>query len=73
MMKLLKKRIEIALQEGKDELDICDLKWNDSFFDVFNYSPDFDFGQEEHTSFFYGCMCRIYELEFIIKEILNKK
>ena len=71
MKKFIIARQKLALQEGKDELDICGLEWNDSFYDCHNYSPDFDFGEEEHAQFFYGCMVRIYELDAILTE-LNK-
>lgn len=67
MEKYIEKRAEQLLTEAKEELELCNLEWDDNFLDLFNYTPDFDFGEETNAKYFYGCMFAIRELSLIIK------
>ena len=72
MKKFIDDKIAKLLQNAKDELDLCSIEWNDSFYDCYNYTPDFDFNQEDHEKFFFGCMVAIDELSEVLTELRKK-
>ena len=69
MKEFIEERKVIILEEAKEELSLCDLIWKEKFLDCFNFTPDFEFGQEENASFFKGCMMRLIELDLILEQI----
>lgn len=48
----LNKKYEALLSEALEELELCDLEWDDNFLDCHNYTPNFDLGQEDSANFF---------------------
>lgn len=64
--KFITERQVKLLREAKEELELCELEWDDSFYDCYNYTPDFDYGEEENAKFFYGCMVAIDELNDVL-------
>ncbi len=71
MKSYLETERELILQEAKDELDLCNLNWDDSFIDYLNNTPLFDIDQEENRLFFYGCMAKIECIDKVL-EFLEK-
>ena len=67
MKNYIEERKAILLEEAKEELDLCNLEWDDNFLDCFNYTPSFGYGDEEHASFFHGCMRAIKELDLVLE------
>ena len=65
----LQEQYKNILAEAKDELDLCDLQWKDEYTDVHNYTPPFDFGQEDHSHFFAVCMGKLH----ILEDLMNSR
>lgn len=38
--------------EAIDELNLCGLEWSDNFLTPWEFTPDFDYGEEDHSHFF---------------------
>jgi len=65
----LRKKWKNILAEAKDELDLCDLEWNDNYVDLYNYSPDFDLGQEDNAHFFAICMGQLNLISRLLRDV----
>ena len=71
MLHYLEQRKKDILDEAKTELKLLGLEWNDNYLDLYNFSPDFDFGEEENITNFRDFMARIDELDMIINLLKN--
>lgn len=69
MKRFIDNKIAKLLTEAKEELTLCGIEWNDSFYDCYNYTPDFEYGEEENAKFFYGCMVSISELHEVLTKL----
>jgi len=65
----LRKKWKNILAEAKDELDLCDLEWNDNYVDLYNFSPDFDLGQEDSAHYFAICMGQLNLISRLLRDV----
>lgn len=58
-----KKIKEQYLEELKDILSDCSIEWSDSYLDYKDYSPSFNFGQEDDARWFYIVLGKYIAIE----------
>lgn len=65
---------ESLLSEMKDILEELDIEWTDEFLSPRDYTPDFDFGNEDEAKWFYitlGKYLQLCEIEGELLQIIN--
>jgi len=57
------------LKEMKEELDLCSIEWKEEFLNPKDYSPEFDYGNEDHCIWFNICLGKFIAIDDYQKQL----